>query len=178
MSRWGQNFVFPLFTVTAAILAVVFWLWPPLLVGLKQYWLWVLSVGVVALVLVLLLAWRGLLSPARRYDLLLWASLWLWLGGWLNVFFPEAPLFKIYPVYFVLLDVFVGRFRFAAEIGFADPRERELVETLLRQWWFSAPLWAGIVLLTLLFPQRYLAYPLAVSVLTLRLSLGWVLGED
>ncbi len=174
----ARHFVFPLFTVTSAALAVAFWLWPPVLVVLKQYWLWVLGVGVATLLAVLAAAWRRWLTPAHRYDLLLWASLWLWLGGWLRVFFPEAPIFKVYPVYFVFLDVFVSRFRYASEVGFADPRERELVETLLRQWWFSGPFWAAVLLVTLLFPQRYLAYPLAVSVLSLRLALGWVLGED
>lgn len=122
------------------------------------------------------LGWRGWLAPQRAYDLLLWGSLWLWLAGWLPIFSYEAPVFKAYPVYFVLLDATTGYFVLGQRERL-EVEERRLLTKLARQWWFDPRLLAGLVVASLLLPAYYLIYPLAVGLLTARCALAMALEK-
>jgi len=168
-----RSFIFPLFTLTSAGLVIVVWWIPNLLPWMVSPWLG--GMGIVAILVALWVGWKRLLSSRLVYDLLLWGSLWCWLFYWLPLFGPEAPLFKAYPIYFVVMDVFVGNIiswdkqRMSAE-------EHRLLSLLASQWWFNGKLLAGVVLLGLVIIEHYLIYPLAVGLLVIRRALEQVLS--
>lgn len=167
-----DNFIFPGFTLTSVGLVVVFWWLPQWAVWLASPWVGL--GGGVAVVAAGLLGWRGWLASQRSYDLLLWGSLWLWLAGWLPIFSSEAPVFRAYPVYFVLLDALTGHFVLGHRERWSIEEWRMLAR-LARQWWFDGRLLAGLALVGLLLPRYYLIYPLAVGLLTVRSALAMAL---
>ncbi len=174
MDQHNRGLIFPLFSITSAGLVIVFWWLPPLASWLASPWLG--GMGVIAILAACFLGWRCRLPPQRVYDLLLWGTLWIWLAYWSRLFSLEAPLFKAYPVFFVLIDVCTGYF----VVGHSERwsvEERRLLESLAQQWWFSEKLWAVIVVASLLMTRHYLIYPLTVGVLTARRALERALEQ-
>lgn len=170
-----HNFIFPGFTFTSVGLVVVFWWLPQWAVWLSSPWVGL--GGGLAVAAAIVFGWRGWFSLRQAYDLLLWGSLGLWLAGWLPVFSLEAPVFKAYPVYFVLLDALTGHFVLSHRDRWGIEEQR-LLARLARQWWFDARLLAGLVLIGLLLPGYYLIYPLAVGLLTARVALALALESN
>ncbi|MFN3920677.1 MAG: hypothetical protein ACK4JF_10400 [Methylohalobius sp.] len=170
-----HNFIFPGFTLTSVGLVVVFWWFPQWAVWLSSAWIG--AGGGLAVSAALLLGWRGWLASRWCYDLLLWGSLWLWLAGWLPIFSAEAPVFRAYPVYFVLLDALTGHFVLGHRARWSI-EEWRMLDWLAKQWWFDGRLLAGFVLLSLLLPKYYLIYPLAIGLLTVRVALAMALESN
>ncbi|MBN2701963.1 MAG: hypothetical protein ACPW60_09590 [Methylohalobius sp. ZOD2] len=170
-----HNFIFPGFAFTSVGLVLVF-LWLPQWSAWFASW-WVGLAGGVAVALALILGWRKKLAARHVYDLLLWGSLWLWLAGWSPVFSLEALVFKVYPVYFVLLDALTGHFVLGHRERWSV-EERRFLAALVQQWWFDGRLLAGLVLASLLMTGHYLIYPLAVGLLTVRHAVVMALEAD
>ncbi len=170
-----HNFIFPGFILTSVGLVVIFWWFPQWAVWLSSPWIGL--GGGLAVSAAVLLGWRGWLASRWSYDLLLWGSLWLWLAGWLPIFSSEAPVFRAYPVYFVLLDALTGHFVLGHRARWSI-EERRMLDWLARQWWFDGRLLAGLVLLSLLLPKYYLIYPLAIGLLTVRVALAMALESN
>ncbi len=170
-----HNFIFPGFACTSVGLVVVF-RWLPQQAG----WLaspWIGLGGGLAVAAAVLLGWRGWLASRQCYDLLLCGSLGLWLAGWLPIFSFEAPVFRAYPVYFVLLDALTGHFVLGHRARWSAEEWRMLVG-LAGQWWLDGRLLAALVLVGLLLPKYYLIYPLAVGLLTARSALALALESN
>ncbi len=121
------------------------------------------------------LGWKGRLSQRLSYDLFLWGTLWCWLVYWFPLYGPDGLVFRVYPVFFFVMDlvmvhiVSVHKARMTVE-------EHRLLAVLAAQWWFNSKLFAGLVLVGLAMPGHYLVYPAAVGMLMLRMLLDRVLS--
>ncbi|GAB6068529.1 hypothetical protein JCM13664_18490 [Methylothermus subterraneus] len=167
-----HNFIFPAFTLASVGLVLVFWWFPGRAPWLASPWLgWG---GGLAMGAAVGCGWQGWLAPRRAYDLWLLGSLGVWLASWLPIFSAEAPVFRAYPVYFVLLDAATGYFVLGHRPRWSV-EERRLLAELAREWWFDSRLLAALVLLAVLLPKYYLLYPLTVGFLTFRVALAWAL---
>lgn len=151
---------------------IVFW-WQPQFAR----WLafpWLAGVGVATLIAATTLVWKKIISPRFGYDLILWSSLLIWLVYWQYHFTFEAPVFRFYPVYFVLLEALTRHFvihhseRWSLE-------EHRFLEKIVDSWWFAGWIWAGLVVVSLFMTRHYLIYPIAVGLLTVRCALAMAL---
>ncbi|HHJ39622.1 MAG: hypothetical protein AXA67_09930 [Methylothermaceae bacteria B42] len=166
----GNFFIFPLFTLTSALLVAVFW-WLPQVVP----WLaspWVGGMGAAAILVAVVLGWKKVVRPPVAYDIFLWGTLLVWAMYWQYVFGSEAPLFKAYPVYFVILEALTRYFvihhseRWSLE-------ELRFLEWFVEGWWCRGWLLGGLVLLSLAMTRHYLIYPISVGLLIVRCALLW-----
>lgn len=166
----GNFLIFPLFTLTSALLVAVFWWLPQLAPWLASPW--VGGLGAAAILVATVLGWKKVLRPQIAYDIFLWGTLLVWAAYWQYVFGPEAPLFKAYPVYFVILEAWTRYFvvnhseRWTLE-------ELRFLESFVTGWWCKGWLLGGLVLFGLAKTGHYLIYPIAVGLLTVRCALLW-----
>ncbi len=133
-----HNFILPGFAITSVGLVLIFWWLPEWAVWVSSPWVGWLGALAVAVVF----GWRGWLASQRAYDLLLWGSLWLWLAGWLPIFSAEAPMFKAYPVYFVLLDALTGHFVLGHRARW-NIEEQRMLASLAKSGGSIAAFWQG-----------------------------------
>ena len=111
------------------------------------------------------------LSSSVWHDGFASGALWAWYADWQPLFNSEAPMFYVFPVYFALLSAWMTLAIVNKSARFdAASREslRYLQNNLAR---FDTRLLAGLVLISLLLPEHYLLYPIAMTLFIVRYTL-------
>jgi len=111
------------------------------------------------------------LSSSVWHDGFASGALWAWYSDWQPLFNSEAPMFYVFPVYFALLSAWMTLAIVNKSTRFdAASREslRYLQNNLAR---FDTRLLAGFVLISLLLPEHYLLYPIAMTLFIVRHTL-------
>jgi hypothetical protein len=120
------------------------------------------------------------LTPPVRYrwsyDLFSFGCLLTWFAYWRRFFDIGAPVFSFYPVYFVLLSVFLTHFVINSRSRLA-PDQIHLMRILYGFVGMRAGILVLLVLASLMIPGHYLIYPLAVTLLTIRHAFAVCLEE-
>jgi len=168
-----QSFLFPWFTLTSAGLAVLVWWFPGQLPRLASPLLG--GIGIVLILGAIGGYRKARLSLRLGYDLFLLGTLFCWLAFLLPVFGPQAPLFKAYPIFFLVNDVMVKNV-ISIHKARMNAEEHRFLAALADQWWFSGMFLGGLVLIGLMIPGHYLFYPAAVGLMTVRRGLEEVLS--
>ncbi|MCH9697745.1 MAG: hypothetical protein K0U68_06560 [Gammaproteobacteria bacterium] len=151
--------LFPLFTIVSTYLASLFWSdFIPSFITDQ----WVLYTGIALTIMAFLFA--VLYRRHYRYsiDLFLTASLLIWVVYWQKEYTFQAPVFRSFTVYFVLINLVFGRF--AHHEVFAED-QHILLNFLNRQTLFNAWLMALCVLISLHLQAWYMLYPVFASML-------------
>ncbi len=170
-----QGFIFPSFVLTSVALVIVAWWFPDFLDLLSSPWMG--GLGGMTILAAIWMGWKGQLSLRLTYDLFLWGTLWCWLAYWFPLFGPEGLVFRIYPVFFFVIDLMMGHI-VSVHKERMTVEEHRLLAGLAMQWWFDSKLFAALVLVGLVVPDHYLVYPAAVGMLMLRMMLDRVLSPE
>jgi len=96
------------------------------------------------------------------------AGLWTWYGYWRPQFSEGSPQFSLFPVYFALLSSWMlwGVIERSARFDWESQQTLRYFEKYLSR--FDPCLMAGLVLISLAFPEHYLSYPLAMTFFIVR----------
>lgn len=151
--------LFPLFTITSAYLASIFWSeFIPSFITSQ----WVLYTGIGLTIIAFL--FTILYRKYYRYtiDLFLTASLLIWVVYWQKEYTFQAPVFRSFTVYFVLINLIFGWF--ARHEVFAED-QHILLNFLNKRILFNAWLLSVCVLISLYLQTWYMLYPVFVSML-------------
>jgi len=155
----------PIFTFSCLLLTYLVWSGSPLLAYLNNEWNLYTGLAVIVASAALTLSPR--IHYGWRYDLFAFGCLLTWFAYWRRFFEIGAPVFSFYPVYFVLLSVFLthfvinGRSRLAAD-------QIQLMQILYDFVGMRAYVLVALVLGSLMIPGHYLIYPLAMTLLAIR----------
>lgn len=132
---------------------------------------WILYIGIAVIATSLVLHLFAKVHYSRQYDLFLQGSLLVWLSYWQGDYRLDAPVFKSYPIYFVLLSVLVTQFLIYRRNRF-DREELRLMRWIYQARLFQAHYLIFLVLLGLVLVNHYLIYPIAVTLFVVRYSLA------
>ncbi|MEE9346519.1 MAG: hypothetical protein V3U88_13010 [Methylococcales bacterium] len=157
--------LFPLFTITSAYLASIFWRDSIPAFITNQ---WVLYTGLGLVVLSILLKQLFKLHVLYVCDLFLLGCLFIWVVYWQKEYTFEAPVFLFFSVYFVPLNLLFAKF--ARDEVFAED-QYQLLDFLNQRVLFQPVLLAILVLVGLYLQSWYLLFPLFTSLLMIRVLL-------
>jgi len=138
----------------------------PFLIGQP---VWLVCVGVA----VIFLIGGGLkkLSSSVWHDGFATGVLWAWYSDWPPLFSSDAPMFYVFPGYYAILSTWMtlAVVNKSARLD-TDSREalRYFQQNLAR---FDTRVLAGLVLVSLMFPEHYLVYPIAMTLFVIRYTL-------
>ena len=128
------------------------------------------AVAALCSLIFLLIACFNKLSSAAWQDGVACSALLVWYGYWPPEFSPDAPMFTGVPLYFAALSAWL----MWAVIHRAARFDQETRQTLLhlqQLMRFDAKFIAGLMLISLAFPEHYLSYPLLTTLFIVRGSL-------
>ncbi len=114
---------------------------------------------------------------ALRYDLFAVGALLVWAQYWPPFFRFGTPMFFVFPIYFLVMSIFVASV-------FIYHRERIPDETLRMMQWlsdsgrFNPQLIMAGVMLSLYFPQHFLLFPSTITLLLFRFALACCLDNE
>lgn len=157
--------VLPLFTLVNIILILAVWLRPNVLEPVGQLQFLILGRCVVSL--------SGALSFSKRvdfswtYDLFLLGGILVWFVYWREIYCLDAPLFKFYPAYFVLLS-FVLTQLVVDQVQLLDSEQVKLMQLIYEQPLAHPALLVVLTLAGLYYREWYVVYPIAVSFVCIR----------
>jgi hypothetical protein len=94
----------------------------------------------------------------------------IWYAAWVPLFSPDAPMFYVFPCFFALLSgwqwlSFINR---SAQF---DEVSRTSLRYLRKLFRINTPVIAGLVLSSLLVPDQYLLFPVAMSLFIVRYTM-------
>ncbi|MGY6277079.1 hypothetical protein [Methylomonas sp. MgM2] len=138
----------------------------PFLIG-QPVWL----AGVSLSVIFLSAAWFKKLSSVVWHDGFACGVLWAWYADWQPLFDSEAPMFFVFPIYYALLSAWMTLAIINKSAHFdVESRNalRYLQNNLAR---FDTRLLGVFVLITLMLPDHYLLYPVAMTLFIVRYTL-------
>ncbi|MDO9104095.1 MAG: hypothetical protein Q7U57_03950 [Methylovulum sp.] len=116
----------------------------------------------------------GIIFHKRRAkiwcDVFACSTLIAWFAGWRPFFNEDSPIFFYFPVYFVFTAVFVELF-FTDQHHKMDTATRQRMESMVKH--VIAQPWMIMlgVLASLALQQHYLLYPVAMTLLLMRISI-------
>ena len=164
----------PIFTFVCLLLTYLVWSGSPWLSYLNTQWSLYLGLSLIVA------AGALILSPPIRYrwsyDLFSLGCLLTWFAYWRRFFEVDAPVFSFYPVYFVLLSVFLTHFVIDSRSRLA-PDQMHLMRILYGFVGMRASILVLLVLVSLMIPGHYLIYPLAMTLLMIRYAFAVCLEE-
>lgn len=103
------------------------------------------------------------------YDLYALGCLLIWFAYWRRFFRLDAPIFSIYPIFFVVLSLCITYLVINRSQNL--PSDQIILMRFIHEsWLFQAPLLAFIMLCSLLDPEHYLIYPIMMSLFFIRFS--------
>lgn len=111
------------------------------------------------------------LSSGVWHDGFVSGALWAWFANWQPLFGNDAPMFYIFPLYYAALNAWMSLAIVNKSTRFdAESREslRYLQNNLLR---FDTRMIACLILISLIFPDHYLLYPIAMTLFIVRHTL-------
>ena len=164
----------PIFTFSSLLLTYLVWSGSPLLPYLSTKWSLYIGLSVIVASGALNLSPR--IHYRYRYDLFSFGCLLTWFAYWRRFFEIGAPVFSFYPVYFVLLSVFVTHFVIHQRSRLAAD-QIQLMRILYGFAGMRAHILVVLVLGSLLIPGHYLIYPLAMMLLMIRYAFAVCLEE-
>ena len=159
----------PIFIICCLLLAFLVKsqsIYLPLLIS-QPVWITCVSLAMIFLIA----GYLKKLSSAIWHDGFATGVLWAWYGYWQPLFNSEAPMFYVFPIYYAVLSTWMtlaivnksGRFDLESRDSL-----RYLQHNLAR---FDTPILAGLVLISLMFPDHYLVYPLGMTLFIIRYTL-------
>jgi hypothetical protein len=164
----------PIFTFSCLLLTYLVWNGSPLLPYLNSRWS--LYIGLAATVASGALTLSPRIHYRWRYDLFSFGCLLTWFAYWHQFFEIGAPVFSFYPVYFVLLSIFVTHFVIHKRSHLAAD-QIQLMRILYGFAGMRAPILVVLVLGSLLIPGHYLIYPIVMTLLLVRYAFAVCLEE-
>jgi len=166
--------VLPLFTLFNIILILAAWQRPNVLESINQLQFLILGLCLISL--------SGALSLIKRvdfgwaYDLFLLGGSLVWLVYWREIYRPDAPLFKFYPAYFVLVSFVLTRL-VADQFQRLDTEQVKLLRLIYGHALAHPALLAGFTLASLYYREWYVVYPIAVSFVCIRYAFAECLRQ-
>lgn len=156
----------PLFIVCCVSLSVLINSQSPYLPWLNQDAVWM----VMAFIAVTFLGGGGfkLMPSVIWHDVLASFALLTWYGFWEPQFSKGSPQFAMFPVYFALLASWM-LFGFINKSPYFDGPSRQGFKDM-QQYLALAPSWlfGALLLISLMFPEHYLSYPLVMTFFIMR----------
>ena len=163
---WYQRIaLFPLFTITSAYLASIFWR-DDIPAFITNQWVLYAGLGLVVLSIVLKLLFK--LHFLYACDLFLLGCLFIWVVYWQKEYTFEAPVFLFFSVYFVPLNLLFAKF--ARNEIFAEDQYL-LLDFLNKRFLFQPVSLAILVLVGLYLQSWYMLFPIFTSLLMIRVLL-------
>jgi hypothetical protein len=105
------------------------------------------------------------------YDLFSSSTLFAWFAYWKPLFVTDSPIFFFFPIYFALITAFAALF-FIGQRHKIDrdslQRMQAIVDSGVVEPWFVMI----CVLITLYFENRFIQYPVMMTLLTIRYALS------
>jgi len=98
------------------------------------------------------------------------AGLWILYGYWPPEFSEGAPMFIAIPLYFSALTAWL-HWTLVSRAPRFDENTRQTVRQLQGLIRFDTPWLAGLMLISLAFPEHYLSYPLLTTLFIVRSTL-------
>ncbi|MEE9424978.1 MAG: hypothetical protein V3V18_08345 [Methylococcales bacterium] len=163
---WYQRIaLFPLFTITSAYLASIFWR-DTIPAFITNQWVLYTGLGLVVLSILLKLLFK--LHFLYVCDLFLLGCLFIWVVYWQKEYTFQAPVFLFFSVYFVPINLLFAKF--ARDEVFAED-QYQLLDFLNQRILLHPVLLATLVLVGLYVQSRYLLFPIFTSLLMIRVLL-------
>jgi hypothetical protein len=97
-------------------------------------------------------------------------TLLVWYGDWQPLFDGDAPMFRIFPVYYAILSLWLT-LAFINRSAQFDAETRYTLRYLQRLIRFDTRMMAGLLIFSLLFPEQYLLYPIAMTLFMVRFTM-------
>jgi|GEM_PF-3933285 len=149
--------LFPLFTICSAYLATLFWGESiPAFITSD----WVFYTGLSLLVVSVVLKLMTKLHFFHVYDVFLVGCLLIWVVFWQQEYTFQAPVFRAFSLYFVLINLLFGKF---ARNEVFDEDQYQLLDFLSRKVVFQPIFLAICVLLGLYLQTWYMLFPTFIS---------------
>ncbi len=167
--------VLPLFTLVSIILTLAAWQRPDVLESINQSQFLILGLCLIGL--------SGALSLSKRvdfrwtYDLFLLGGILVWFVYWREIYRLDAPLFKFYPAYFVLVSFVLTRL-VADQVRRLDGDQVKLLQLIYGHALAHPVLLVGLTLASLYYREWYVVYPIAVSFICIRYAFGECLRQN
>lgn len=156
----------PIFIICCLLLTSLIEIQSPYLVVLNIDAVWMAAACLAALFLGA--GCLKLASSSVWQDGFAVAGLWTWYGYWQPQFSEGSPQFSIFPVYFALLSSWMLRGVIERSPHFDWESQQTLRHFQKYLSRFDPCLMAGLVLVSLAFPEHYLSYPLAMTFFIVR----------
>jgi hypothetical protein len=169
--RAPPTLILPLFSISAAVIGFLIWTDNPLKILLRGPWISVLGWG--CLILAAVSYWLPRLHFSWGYDLFCTASLLLWVSSWQEVYRLEAPIFRLYPLYFVALTLVVTYTLIRnRELNQVENENTQLLRLALSSPFLHPLVFFSITSVSIAAPDYYLAYPTFTGLLLVRYALS------
>ena len=158
--------LFPLFTITSAYLASIFWRdqIPDFITSQ-----WVLYTGLGLIIVAILLKLVFKLHNLYVYDIFLVSCLCIWVVYWQKEYTFEAPVFQGFSIYFVLINLLFARF---AQVKVFAEDQLQLLQFLNKRILLKPALLAALTLVALYIQSRYMLFPMFASMLMIGVLLA------
>lgn len=151
--------LFPLFTITSAYLATLFW------GDFMPAWItshWVLYSGLGLIILSIVFGFIVKLYFLSVFDIFLTGCLFVWVVYWQKEYTFQAPVFRAFSLYFVLVNLLLARF---AKNDVFDEDQYQLLNFLTKRIVFKPMFYTILVLFGLYLQEWYMLFPLFTSML-------------
>jgi hypothetical protein len=159
----------PVFVALCLVLALVVQTGSPLQLALVSPV--VIYCGLAIAVVTIIGSFFKMVPENICYDLFSSGSLLVWFAYWKPLFVKDSPIFFFFPVYFALITAFAALF-FIGQRHKIDrdslQRMQTFVDSGVVQPWFVMV----CVLVTLYFENRFIQYPVMMTLLTMRYALS------
>ncbi len=155
----------PFFTLINFVLILIVLLRPDMLQTLTSPWFMPVGLLIIGLSGVVYFVERSRYRLA--YDFFLVGTLIVWWIYWREVYQPNAPMFKFYPVYFSILSVLLTNLIINQKHCLDDDQIR-LIRLIYANFLFRADLLVGLTLASLYLRDQYVLYPVIVSFVYVR----------
>ncbi len=120
---------------------------------------------------------NSLLSFRLRYDLFAIGAVLVWYVYWPPFFVHDTPVFHYYPLYFVFITTVFSMF-FVTRPELIDSETLSWLQWLSDSGRFNPVFIMLLVMLSLLFPEHFLLFPISISLWVMRYVLACCLGNE
>jgi hypothetical protein len=131
----------------------------------------VIYVGLAIAIVAIVSSFFKIMPENIGYDLFSSSTLLAWFAYWKPLFVNDSPIFFFFPVYFALIIAFAALFLIGQrhKIDWDSlQRMQAIVDSGVVQPWFVMV----CVLVTLYFENRFIQYPVMMTLLTMRYALS------
>lgn len=157
----------PLFTFTSLFYLNLIWTESNLVAYLETDY--ALFFGLFWVVLSSLLGVLKKFHYQYTYDLYAFGCVLIWFAYWRRFFRLDAPIFSLYPIFFVVLSLSIT-YLVINRSQYLASDQIMLMRLIHKYWLFQAPLLAFVMLCSFLDPEHYLIYPIMMSFFFVRFA--------